>query len=354
MPLNREDALRLLHFCLGPNCSGGVGFADDGAAIVTVAPADSRAGVAPVRTFQEATFDAALRQAADAGMLKAACVEKQIAFLSKEGTREARSTSTSGPLRPPPRDQFPRLVTAMSALLHEVQLERGMSAICAASSGRHFRRDLGRQRKSVDAKCDRLMAVRRALAGSLGTTLLRRFERVEAQLRAVHQARAALDASQIRPSELVATYSSTNLELLGSETVRWSPSLRDRSTLPHWLASCCCTPRRRRGSSALDWGLPSPRRHSLTRIGRRWRHCSRRVGATCISSLQRRRALPRALERALVRQVEADLARAEDLILAGREDETDLDARGWFNLRSRKIELLAEVGVATLRLIAGG
>ncbi len=49
--------------------------------------------------------------------------------------------------------------------------------------------------------------------------------------------------------------------------------------------------------------------------------------------------------------MEADLARAEQLILAGREDETDLDARGWFNLTSRKIELLGEVGVATLGLL---
>ena len=34
------------------------------------------------------------------------------------------------------------------------------------------------------------------------------------------------------------------------------------------------------------------------------------------------------------------------------EDETDLDARGWFNLTSRKIELLDEVGLATLGLVA--
>jgi len=51
--------------------------------------------------------------------------------------------------------------------------------------------------------------------------------------------------------------------------------------------------------------------------------------------------------------VESDLSRAEDLILAGRQDETDLDARGWFNLTSRKIELLDEVGLATLGVVAG-
>ena len=91
MPLTRQDALRLLHFCLGPDDSGSVDLADDGAALVTVAPAEAPAGGAGVRTFEAATFDAALRQAVDAGMLKGACVEKQIAFLSKDGAREARS-----------------------------------------------------------------------------------------------------------------------------------------------------------------------------------------------------------------------------------------------------------------------
>ena len=89
MPLTRQDALRLLHFCLGPDDSGSVDLADDGAALVTVAKAEAPAGGAGVRTFEAATFDAALRQAVDAGMLKGACVEKQIAFLSKDSGREA-------------------------------------------------------------------------------------------------------------------------------------------------------------------------------------------------------------------------------------------------------------------------
>src|SRR3954470_632439 len=213
MPLTRQDALRLLHFCLGPDDSGSVDLADDGAALVTVAPAEAPSGGAGVRTFEAATFDAALRQAVDAGMLKGACVEKQIAFLSKDGAREAgareagrkdgarqgqgSATPAPTPTRRAPRDLFPRLVTAMAALLHEVQVERGMSAICAASSGRHFRRELPRQRERANAKRDRLTAVRRELAEPLGATLARRFEKVDAQLRAVGKARAAPPARQI-------------------------------------------------------------------------------------------------------------------------------------------------------------
>src|ERR1700733_12622693 len=125
MPLTRQDALRLLHFCLGPEDSGSVDLADDGAALVTVARAEAPAGGAAVRTFEAATFDAALRQAADAGMLKTACVEKQIAFLSRDGsktgsktgTRQSRDASDGRappePTRAPPRELVPRLVTAM-------------------------------------------------------------------------------------------------------------------------------------------------------------------------------------------------------------------------------------------------
>ena len=78
MPLTRQDALRLLRFCLGPDDSGSIEVADDGAALVTITPAEPSIGV---RTFEASTFDAALRMAVDAGLLKAACVEKQILFL---------------------------------------------------------------------------------------------------------------------------------------------------------------------------------------------------------------------------------------------------------------------------------
>src|SRR5436190_9951369 len=138
MPLTRQDALRLLRFCLGPDDSGSVEVADDGAALVTVAPAEPSIGV---HTFEAITFDAALRLAVDAGMLKAACVEKQILFLEK-GTGRGGEGATPEPSRRARPDLFPKLMAAVSGLLHETQSERGMSAILAASGGRIFRREL--------------------------------------------------------------------------------------------------------------------------------------------------------------------------------------------------------------------
>ena len=366
MPLTRQDALRLLHFCLGPDDSGSVDLADDGAALVTVAPAEAPAGGPGVRTFEAATFDAALRQAVDAGMLKGACVEKQIAFLSRDGGREASgprdggarqgqagATAESTPTRPPPRDLFPRLVSAMAALLHEVQVERGMSAICAASSGRHFRRELVRQRERANAKRERLTAVRRELAEPLGATLARRFEKVDAQLRAVAKARAALDAGESSAQEIVATYSAANLELLGigdGALVAFAPGPQHPSALASvvmlYATEKTGIERARVGAAFAARSFSDEDRQTLAALQ------SARRSYLHIFAATAPRAAEELLERALSSTVESELVRAEELILAGREDETDLDARGWFNLTSRKIELLDEIGLATLGLVA--
>ena len=47
------------------------------------------------------------------------------------------------------------------------------------------------------------------------TDLTRRFEKVDAQLRVIGKARAALDAGEISAQEIVVTYTAANLELLG-------------------------------------------------------------------------------------------------------------------------------------------
>jgi len=371
MPLTRQDALRLLHFCLGPDDSGSVDLADDGAALVTVVRAEAPAGGAAVRTFEAATFDAALRQAADAGMLKATCVEKQIAFLSRDGSKGASRTGARqsrdasegrqggvapapAPTRPPPRDLFPRLVTAMAGLLHEIQVERGMSAICAASSGRHFRRELARQRGRANAKRDRLTAVRRELAEPLGATLARRFEKVDLQLRAVDRARAALDTGEISAQEIVATYSATNLELLGigdGALVAFAPGPQHASALASvvllYAKEKTGIERARLGAAFAARSFSDEDRQTLAAL------LSARRSYLHIFAAIAPRAAEELLERALGSTVESDLSRAEELILAGRQEETDLDARGWFNLTSRKIELLGEVGLATLGLVAG-
>src|SRR6187455_2867785 len=102
MPLTRQDALRLLRFCLGPDDSGSVELADDGAALVTISPAEPSIGV---RTFEAPTF-------------KAACVEKQIVFLEMGASKTpADAPPSPAPARRSRPDLFPKLLAATANLL---------------------------------------------------------------------------------------------------------------------------------------------------------------------------------------------------------------------------------------------
>jgi len=57
------------------------------------------------------------------------------------------------------------------------------------------------------------------------------------------------------------------------------------------------------------------------------------------------------LERALASASYAELTRMEELLLAGRETEIDVDARGWFNVVSREMDHLGEIGTAALGFV---
>src|SRR5438270_1894913 len=93
MPLNQSDAIRILRFCLGADDSGSASQRPDGACLVTIALC--RASY-EVHAFEEPTFEQALRRAAGAGALKAACVDKQIAFLARRDPGPAEDVVESG------------------------------------------------------------------------------------------------------------------------------------------------------------------------------------------------------------------------------------------------------------------
>ena len=57
------------------------------------------------------------------------------------------------------------------------------------------------------------------------------------------------------------------------------------------------------------------------------------------------------LERALASASYLELTRMEELLLAGRESEIDLDARGWFNAVTREMDHLGEIGTAALGFV---
>ena len=349
MPLTRQDALRLLRFCLGPDDSGSIEVADDGAALVTIAPAEPSIGV---RTFEASTFDAALRMAVDAGLLKAACVEKQILFLEGGAARGPDASAAAPPRRPRP-DLFPKLIATMSGLLHETQNERGMSAIAAASSGRIFRRELPRQRERMDARRERFLSLWREMGDTLGASLAGRFDRVDGCLRQLVAGRGSDRRWPDGAAEVIASTRARTPSCWASVTPRWSRT-RPRTIVPtRWPASCCCTRRRRPASSARASAPGWPRR-SISDDDRRALAAltSARTSYLHVFAATAPRPAEQLLERALA---SASYARADaDGGAAARRPRdarsTSTRAAGSTSV-SREMDHLGEIGTAALGFV---
>ncbi len=348
MPLTRQDALRLLRFCLGPDDSGSIEVADDGAALVTIAPAEPSIGV---RTFEASSFDAALRMAVDAGLLKAACVEKQILFLEGGAARGPDASAAAPPRRPRP-DLFPKLIATMSGLLHETQNERGMSAIAAASSGRIFRRELPRQRERMDVRRERFLSLWREMGDTLGASLAGRFDRVDGCLRQLIAGRGGIDDGRTAPAEVIASYTRTNAELLGigdAALVAYASA----DNRPNALACVVLLyakektgiERARIGAGLAAKAISDDDRRALAAL------TSARTSYLHVFAATAPRPAEQLLEQALASASYHELTQMEELLLAGRESEIDLDARGWFNAVTREMDHLGEIGTAALGFV---
>ena len=338
----------MLRFCLGPDDSGSIEVADDGAALVTIAPAEPSIGV---RTFEASSFDAALRMAVDAGLLKAACVEKQILFLEGGAARGPDPSAAAPPRRPRP-DLFPKLIAAMSGLLHETQNERGMSAIAAASSGRIFRRELPRQRERMDVRRERFLSLWREMGDTLGASLAGRFDRVDGCLRQLIAGRGAIDDGQTAPAEVIASYTRTNAELLGigdAALVAYASA----DNRPNALACVVLLyakektgiERARIGAGLAAKAISDDDRRALAAL------TSARTSYLHVFAATAPRPAEQLLEQALASASYQELTQMEELLLSGRESEIDLDARGWFNAVTREMDHLGEIGTAALGFV---
>jgi hypothetical protein len=352
MPLTRQDALRLLRFCLGPDDSGSVETADDGVVLVTISPAEPSIGV---RTFEAATFEEALRQAADARLLKAACVEKQIAFLEKGA---AKVPADGVPPIPPARrarpDLFPKLLAATAGLLHEVQNERGMSSIFAASSGRIFKRELGRQRERMDFRRERFKAVWRDLGETVGGSLARRLEHAEQRVAELVAARPAIDEGRRDAFTVVDSYTQANAELLGvgdGALVAYASGDNRPSALACvvllYAKEKTGIERARIGAAIASRSVSNEDRRALAAL------TAARSSYLHVFSATAPRPAEQLLERALASTTYADLMRMEEMLLTGRETELGIDARGWFAAISHEMDHMGEIGTAALGMVGG-
>ena len=106
MKLRAADAKRILSFCLDRLFDAEL--TDQGPSLcLRISPRSE--GLGPARVFEADTFEAALRAAAEAGLVRKECIERQITFYAQAGERtfDAKQGPWSGPALPPPPAQDP-------------------------------------------------------------------------------------------------------------------------------------------------------------------------------------------------------------------------------------------------------
>lgn len=227
MALTVDEATRIVQFCLAGDGWGKASAEGDALAIHLMVNGAERA---QPYEFRADSFEAALQAAVEAGVLKAAAVDKQIAFLRRTASRSGR-----GPGEAP---RFHEATAVVSALIHETQRERGVSSLYAASGGRLFPRELALQWRNTDRRQAELAAFRERCEGQLPGAAAGRLTAAGEALAEVTVARAAVQSLKLRPADLIAAYTRVNREYLQAIDALL-PTVTDpgqRATALAWIA----------------------------------------------------------------------------------------------------------------------
>jgi hypothetical protein len=215
MSIDREDATRIVRFCLAGVGWGSALHEDD---LCVVKIARSGAVGSEIVRFEAPSFEAALRQAADAGALKSLCLEKQIAFLARVLPADSGASREMPETRGHPdrttETLFSTMTAAINALVHETQRERGASSLYLSSGGNLFAHELRGQWRTTDARRVELVRLRQRHDAELPQMLARHLERAEELLGQIEAGRRHVELLQVTPAHVIDRYSNANHELL--------------------------------------------------------------------------------------------------------------------------------------------
>jgi hypothetical protein len=356
MALSRTDALRILRFCLGPDDSGDAVERSDGACVVTVALCRSSYEVS---TFEGATFDEALRRAASAEVLKASCVEKQIAFLGRREPAAEGQTPSPVPVgeRAPggrPGAQFLILADAIGALLHETQRERGVSTLFAGSAGRLSADELGPQWARTEARRSALDELLRAQV-ALPPAVRRRTDRAAALLAGTGALREGIHDHTVKVPELIGLYSTVNAELLAALEAFMAARLLDEGRSSALACVALLHAKEKTGleraqlthAFLLD-SFPEGLRLEVAAL------LAAQSSYLHIFSAAAPRPAEQLLRRTLASPVAAEVERIESLVFGEEEGGLGVDPISWFATITRKIDMLGDVARTTISLLLDG
>lgn len=362
MSLSQPDAVRILRFCLAADDSGDATVRDDGACVVTIALCRSSH---EVHRFEGATFEESLRRAGGAGALKAECVDKQIAFVSRrDPTVELTPPApmpimltTTKPLEALPANDtesespFLALVAAVGALLHETQRERGVSTLFVASHGRLLGPELEKQRERLDVQRVALAALVQAHRKA-PASVWHRLDRAQTLLSQLATTRAGVEDLVVAVPQVISYFSGVNVELLAALDAFMVTGL-DGSARAGALA--CVSLLHAKEKTGIE-------RAQLTDafFVDRFAEGQRISVAAAIAaqgsylhifSAAAPRAAEQMLRRSLASPELADVPRMENVIHSENEAGFGIDASTWFTAISRKIDLLDDVSSTVLKML---
>jgi hypothetical protein len=366
MALTRDDATRIVRFCLA-GAGWGTALREDDAYVIKVIR--STHSDTEVRRFEGGSFEQSLREAAAAGALNPVSVEKQIAFLARtlpaEGEGPSRLTVrprhsapgsgifAAGPLREIPEASvpvlpvlpvLPLLTQSISDYLDQAQRERGISALYVASGGRLFDQRLRAQWRTTDERRQRLLTLHERHRDRLGPETLERLHRAEGLASTIADGRSAILALATPAVDVIAAYSGMNaafLAVIDSLATR-SVEVGSRPTALAWMALL---------HAKEKTGIERAQLASVFAVDRFLAGQQAAVSALIASSDSYLHlfaaAAPPAAEELLRRALRSEIAEAvqamEKVALSHEEGHFGIDPEIWFTTVSHKMDLFTDV-----------
>lgn len=232
MPLQQDDATRILRFCLGARASG-TALRDKRGCVVKLSRATGD-GTVEVIEFTGRSFEVALREAAAAGVVKGTCIEKQIAFLSRSlaSAEAAGLTGIDTPLLKvlgghpgeepcgqdsPLRQAHARaMLEGVSALIHALEDERDHSIVHLALRRTEDTRRLTAVRRRVDRRRLELGATWRARVELLPAVVRVELERAGGRLEGALSRRSDVEDLRVGSAVVAAEYGAATSRLVAT------------------------------------------------------------------------------------------------------------------------------------------
>jgi hypothetical protein len=354
MSLSSSDASRVLRFCLVADDAGTVEEREDGACVVTIVTARP---TYQVHSFEEASFESALRAAAAGGVLRAVCVEKQIAFtMRKDPLADAAAA------RPPGRgasgdaagaaatgSAFLALADAVGSLVHETQRERGVSTLFVGSGGHLVGDELTPQWKRTDQQRAALFEIVGRELGALPAAVQRRFQHASSLLGAIDGTRDAVVGARVEAARVIEVYSVLNAALLGAIEAYMTATVAGVSRNDALAYVVLLHAKEKVGIERAQLAVAFLRdrfeqgqRLSVAAL------IAAQATYLHIFSATAPQADGQALRQALTSPAAVEVQRMESVVFMDGDAGFGIDASTWFRTVSRKIDLLGDVSTAML------